>query len=97
MARFNFPTVVVTGIGVVTPIGNSKDAFWQAMMQGTSGAAPITRFDASSYDTHFACEVKDFDVQQFVSRKEAQRMDPFTHYAIASAAMALDDAGVEVD
>lgn len=97
MARFNFPTIVVTGIGVVTPIGNSKDAFWQAMMQGTSGAAPITRFDASSYDTHFACEVKDFDVQQFVSRKEAQRMDPFTHYAIASAAMALDDAGVEVE
>jgi 3-oxoacyl-[acyl-carrier-protein] synthase II len=94
MPRFPFPTVVVTGIGVVTPIGNDKDAFWRAMTLGKSGAAPITRFDASAYDTRFACEVKDFDAQHFVSRKEAQRMDPFTHYAVASAAMALEDANI---
>jgi 3-oxoacyl-[acyl-carrier-protein] synthase II len=94
MPRFPFPTVVVTGIGVVTPIGNNKDAFWHAMTLGKSGAAPITRFDASAYDTRFACEVKDFDAQHFVSRKEAQRMDPFTHYAVASAAMALEDANI---
>ncbi len=97
MSRYPFPTIVVTGIGVVTPIGNSKEEFWQAMMLGKSGSAPITRFDASAYDTHFACEVKNFDVQKFVSRKEAQRMDPFTHYAIASAEMALLDAGLDAE
>ncbi|MCS6808860.1 MAG: beta-ketoacyl-ACP synthase II [Bacteroidota bacterium] len=97
MSRYSFPTIVVTGIGVVSPIGNSKDEFWQAMMLGKSGAGPITRFDATCYDTHFACEVKNFDVQQFVSRKEAQRMDPFTHYAIAAAEMALLDAGLDIN
>lgn len=97
MPRYPFPSIVVTGIGVVTPIGNSKNDFWQAMMRGESGAAPITRFDAHEYDTHFACEVKNFDVQQFISRKEAQRMDPFTHYAVASAEMALLDAGLDAD
>lgn len=97
MARYSYPKVVVTGIGAVTPIGNSKDEFWAAMMAGKSGAAAITRFDTEDYDTRFACEVKGFDVLQFLSRKEAQRMDPFTHYALASAVMAINDADIQVD
>lgn len=97
MPRYNFPKVVITGIGVVTPIGNSKEEFWQAMMSGKSGSAPIASFDASQYDTRFACEIKNFDPQQFISRKEVNRMDPFTQYAMASAAMALDDAGMNTD
>jgi 3-oxoacyl-[acyl-carrier-protein] synthase II len=74
--------VVVTGLGAVTPIGNTVAEFWQAMMEGRSGAAPITRFDASEFDTRFACEVKGYDPLLHMSRKEIQRMDLFAQFAM---------------
>ena len=87
--------VVVTGLGALTPIGNSVPAFWDAMMAGQSGAAPITHFDASDYPTTFACEVKDFDPEDYLDRKEARRLDPFAQYAIVAADEALADAGLD--
>ena len=86
--------VVVTGLGALTPIGNTAPAFWEAMMAGQSGAAPITHFDASGFPTHFACEVKGFDAADFLDRKDARRLDPFCHYAIVAADEALADAGL---
>ena len=87
--------VVVTGLGALTPIGLTVADFWDAMMAGRSGAAPITHFDASTYATQFACELKDFDAGDFLDRKEARRMDPFCHFAIAAADEALADAGLD--
>ncbi|MEM0962643.1 MAG: beta-ketoacyl-ACP synthase II [Bacteroidota bacterium] len=87
--------VVVTGLGALTPLGHTVPAFWDAMMAGTSGAAPITHFDASGYPTQFACEVKDFDPSDHLDRKEARRLDPFAQYAIVAADEALADAGIE--
>ena len=87
--------VVVTGLGALTPIGNTVPAFWDAMMAGQSGAAPITHFDASEYATRFACEVKGFDATTVVDRKDARRMDPFCHFAIAAADEALANAGID--
>lgn len=89
--------VVVTGMGALTPIGNTPDEFWDAMMRGESGAAEITYFDASDFPTHFACELKDFDAGDFLDRKEARRMDPFCQYAMVVAGQALEDAGVKPD
>lgn len=89
--------VVVTGLGALTPIGNSVPAYWEAMMAGRSGAAPITHFDASDYPTTFACEVKDFDAGDYLDRKEARRLDPFAQYAIVAADEALKDAGLDTD
>jgi len=86
--------VVVTGIGALTPLGNSVPAFWQNLVDGRSGAAPITRFDASRFKTQFACEIKDFHVENFIDRKEARRMDTFTHYALVSVEEALQDSGL---
>lgn len=91
------PRIVVTGIGAVTPIGNTVDAFWNSMMQGVSGAAYITRFDASDFDTRFASEVKDYDPLLHLNRKEVQRMDLFTQFAMSAAVMAMDDSGMNVD
>ena len=73
--------VVVTGIGALTPIGNNARAYWDALKNGVSGAGPITHFDAEKHKTKFACEVKDFNVNDFLDRKEARKMDPFTQYA----------------
>ncbi|MGB3544676.1 beta-ketoacyl-ACP synthase II [Rubrivirga sp.] len=87
--------VVVTGLGALTPIGETVPEFWDAMMAGESGAGPITKFDASEYPTHFAAEVKDFDAATVVDKKDARRMDPFAHYAIAAADEALQDAGID--
>ncbi len=84
--------IVVTGMGVVTPIGLSVDDFWKAMMRGESGAAPITRFDASSFKTRFACELKGFDPLNYMERKQAARLDPFCQYALAVAQQAFKDA-----
>ncbi|MBD2257062.1 beta-ketoacyl-ACP synthase II [Pseudanabaena sp. FACHB-2040] len=84
--------VVVTGMGVVTPIGLSVDAFWKAMMRGESGAAPLTRFDASSFKTRFACELKGFDPLSYMDRKQAARLDLFCQYALASTQQAVEDA-----
>jgi 3-oxoacyl-[acyl-carrier-protein] synthase II len=97
MARYDVPIIVVTGMGVVTPLGNSLSATWQAMLDGVSGAAPISRFDTEKFNVTFACEVKNFDPAQFLHRKEIQRMDMFTHYAMAAATMAIDDAGINFE
>ncbi|MCX8055075.1 MAG: beta-ketoacyl-ACP synthase II [Ignavibacteria bacterium] len=97
MPKYNFPRVVITGMGAVTPIGNNLAEYKQGLLEGRSGAAPITRFDASNFDTKFACEVKNFDPLQYINRKEVQRMDMFTHFAIAAAAMAIEDANLDVE
>ena len=86
--------VVVTGMGALTPVGNTLDAYWQGLLAGTSGAGPITRFDATKFKTRFACEVKDFDILTFMDRKEARKMDPFAHYAVVAADEAILDAGL---
>lgn len=88
--------VVVTGLGVVSPIGNTVEEFWNNLIAGKSGAAPITYFDTTHFDTKFACEVKGFDVLNFMDRKLAQRVDPFTQFAIASADMAFKDSALDM-
>lgn len=87
--------VVVTGLGALTPIGNDVDSYWQALLAGKSGAARITRFDPEKFKTQFACEVKDFDVKEYIDRKEARRMDRFTQYALVTAEQAVTDSGLE--
>lgn len=89
-----FKRVVVTGLGALTPLGNSAQDHWNALISGKSGAGPITRFDASKFRTRFACEVKDFDPGKYLDRKEARKMDPFVHYAIATTDEAVADAGL---
>ena len=89
--------VVVTGIGALTPIGNTRDAYWNALVAGTSGAAPITYFDASKFKTQFACEVKGFDPLAHFDRKEMRKMDRFTQYAMVAADEAVQDAGLNLD
>ncbi len=88
--------VVVTGLGAVTPVGNSVEEFWGALSQGRSGIGPITRFDTSGYPTRIAGEVKNFDPLKWVDKKEARRLDPYLLYALACAAMAVEDAGLDV-
>ncbi|CAA9250785.1 MAG: 3-oxoacyl-[acyl-carrier-protein] synthase, KASII [uncultured Cytophagales bacterium] len=88
--------VVVTGIGALTPIGNTAQAFWQSLATGVSGAAPITKFNAEKFRTKFACEVKNFDVNQHIDRKEARKMDPFTQYALVVSEEALKDSGLDL-
>jgi len=85
--------VVVTGMGAVTPVGNDVATMWRSLVEGRSGAAPITHFDASTFDVRFACEVKGFDPLDYMDRKEAKRADQFTHYAVAAAKQAMDNAG----
>ncbi len=89
--------VVVTGIGALTPIGNNVQDYWTALSNGVSGAAPITRFDSSKFKTQFACEIKNFDVNNFIDRKEARRMDSYTQYAMVTADEALVDAGLDLE
>jgi len=86
--------VVVTGMGAITPIGNTVEEYWNALVAGTSGAGLITHFDTNGYKVKFACEVKNFDPLDFLDRKEARKMDPFTHYAMKSADEALNDSGL---
>ena len=87
--------VVVTGLGALTPLGNSVSEYWNALLKGVSGAAPITHFDASKFKTQFACEVKGFDVSNYLDRKEARKLDPFSHYAIAASDEAVKDSGIK--
>ncbi|MEE1215677.1 MAG: beta-ketoacyl synthase N-terminal-like domain-containing protein, partial [Bacteroidaceae bacterium] len=89
--------VVVTGMGAVTPIGNTAEETWQNMLAGVSGAAPITRFNAEKFKTQFACEVKGFDVTKYIDRKEARKMDPYCHYALAAAQMAVEDSAMDIE
>ncbi|GIV58733.1 MAG: 3-oxoacyl-[acyl-carrier-protein] synthase 2 [Rhodothermaceae bacterium] len=89
--------VVVTGMGALTPIGLNVEAFWEAMMRGESGAAPITYFDPEPFATKFACELKGFDPTEYMDRKEARRLDPFSQYAIVAADQAIADAGLDAE
>ncbi|MBX9927470.1 MAG: beta-ketoacyl-ACP synthase II [Gemmatimonadaceae bacterium] len=86
--------VVITGLGAVTPIGNDVGSAWEALLAGTSGGAPITHFDATNFKVKFACELKGFDVTQYMDRKEAKRSDLYTQYAMAASVQAMADAGL---
>ena len=77
--------VVVTGMGALTPLGNSVEDYWNGLINGVPGAAPITLFDASKFRTRFACEVKNFNPDEFIDRKEVRRIDRFTQFALVSA------------
>jgi 3-oxoacyl-[acyl-carrier-protein] synthase II len=89
--------VVVTGLGALTPIGNNIDQYWTALINGVSGAAPITHFDATKFKTRFACEVKNFTVTDFMNRKDARKMDKFTQYAMVASDEAIADSGLDLD
>ncbi len=89
--------VVVTGIGALTAIGNNADEYWNGLVNGVSGAAPITRFDASQFKTQFACELKNFDISEFIDRKDQRKMDPFTQYAMVASDEAIKDAGLSIE
>jgi 3-oxoacyl-[acyl-carrier-protein] synthase II len=86
--------VVVTGIGALTPIGNNAKEFWDGLLKGTSGAAPITHFDTSKFKTQFACEIKNLQVEDFIDRKEMRRMDRCTHLGLIAADEAIQDSGI---
>ncbi|MFN4146921.1 MAG: beta-ketoacyl-[acyl-carrier-protein] synthase family protein, partial [Runella sp.] len=88
--------VVVTGMGALTPIGNTLLEYKQSLFEGVSGAAPITRFDASKFKTRFACEVKGLEVAQYIPRQEARKMDLFTQYAVIVGEQAIQDAGLDL-
>jgi len=88
--------VVVTGLGAITPLGNTTDEFWEALRHGKSGIGPITKFDSTAYPTRIAGEVRGFDPLRFVDKKEARRLDPFVQYAIAASVMAVEDAGLDL-
>lgn len=88
--------VVITGIGAVTPLGNTIEETWANIKAGKSGVGPLTRVDAEIFPAKVAAEVKDFDIEQFIDRKEARRMDRFTHYAVAGSMMAVKDANLEI-
>ena len=87
--------VVVTGLGAITPLGNNVSDYWNGLINGVSGAAPITRFDASKFKTQFACEVKGFNPEDYLDRKEARKLDPFSQYGLVSAIQAVKDAGLD--
>ncbi|MEZ4698232.1 MAG: beta-ketoacyl-ACP synthase II [Rhodothermales bacterium] len=89
--------VVVTGLGALTPLGNDVETFWTNLLDGVSGAATITRFDASKFRTQFACEVKHFDPADHLDRNELRRSDPFTQYALVAVDQAIRDSGFEID
>ena len=89
--------VVVTGVGAVTPIGNSVDEFWKNVVNGVSGAAPITNFDASLFKTRFACEVKNFDPADYFDRKEARKLDKYAQFAVAAAKEAVINSGIDLE
>ncbi len=89
--------VVVTGLGALTPIGNNIEEYWASLVNGVSGAAPITHFDATKFKTRFACEVKNFTVTDFMNRKDARKMDKFTQYAMVASDEAIADSGLDLE
>ncbi|CAM2844577.1 beta-ketoacyl-ACP synthase II [Flavobacterium frigoris] len=89
--------VVVTGLGALTPIGNNVKEYWNALINGVSGAAPITYFDPTKFRTHFACELKNFNAEDFLDRKEARKMDRYAQYAMVASEEAVTDAGFDFD
>ena len=86
--------VVVTGLGALTPIGNTLNEYWEALLSGKSGAAPIKQFDAALFKTQFACEVKNFNIEDFMDKKEARKLDQFSQFAMVSASEAMADSGL---
>ncbi len=97
MSKYNFPRVVVTGMGTVNAVGNSTDEFWNGMMEGRSGSDLITRFDVTDYKTKFACEVKNYDPSLHMHPKESRKMDLFTQLAVSASAMAIEDSGIDFE
>jgi 3-oxoacyl-[acyl-carrier-protein] synthase II len=93
----NLKRVVVTGLGALTPIGNTIDDYWNGLVNGKSGAAPITHFDTEKFKTHFACEVKNFNATDFLDRKEARKMDKFTQYAMVASDEAIVDSELDLE
>ena len=89
--------VVVTGLGAITPIGKNVSDYWNGLLQGKNGAAPITHFDTSKHKTKFACEIKDYDAREYFDRKEVRKMDAYAQYGIIAANEAVKDAGIDVD
>ncbi|AOW21336.1 beta-ketoacyl-ACP synthase II [Urechidicola croceus] len=89
--------VVVTGLGALTPIGNNLEEYWNGLINGVSGAAPITHFDASNFKTRFACELKNFTATDFIDRKEARKMDKFTQYAMVAVDEAIDNSNIDLE
>lgn len=89
--------VVITGLGALTPIGNTLDEYWNSLINGVSGAAPIQSFDASKFKTQFACELKNFNVEDHLDRKEARKLDQFSQYAMVSATEAMADSGIDLE
>ena len=89
--------VVVTGLGALTPLGNSVEEYWNGLINGVSGAAAITKFDAAKFKTRFACEVKGYDVNNFFERKEGRKLDTFSQYAVVAAEQAIKDAGFNLE
>ena len=96
MTRPNRRRVVVTGLGCISPVGNTVAASWDALIAGKSGIATITKFDASAFSTHFAGEVKGFNIEEYIPGKEARHMDTFIHYGMAAGMQAMQDSGLEV-
>lgn len=89
--------VVVTGMGAITPIGNTLNEYWNGLLNGVSGAGAITKFDSSKFKTQFACEVKGFEVTNFIDKKESRRMDLFTQYAVVASDEAVKDSGLDLE
>ncbi len=89
--------VVVTGLGALTPIGNTVPEYWNSLINGVSGAAPITTFDTTKFKTKFACEIKNFNPEDFMDKKEARKLDPFVHFALASTDEAVKDGGLDFE
>jgi 3-oxoacyl-[acyl-carrier-protein] synthase II len=89
--------VVITGIGTINPLGNSVEEYWKNLVNGVSGAGPITHFDATEHKTHFACELKNFDATQYMEKKEIRKYDLYTQYAFASTDQAIKDSGLNLD
>ena len=89
--------IVVTGLGMITPVGHDVEQTWSAILEGRSGIAPIRRFDASAFSSRIGAEVRDFDLRPYLSSKEARRSDDFVHFGIAAAVQAIEDSGLEID
>jgi 3-oxoacyl-[acyl-carrier-protein] synthase II len=89
--------VVVTGLGALTPLGNSVQEYWNGLINGVSGAGMITKFDASKFKTRFACEVKDYDANNYFDRKEGRKLDVFSQYALVVCEQAIKDSGIDLE
>ena len=95
--RMQLKRVVITGLGAITPLGNSVEEYWKNLVNGVSGAAPITRFNAEKFKTRFACEVKGFNPEEYFDKKEARKIDAYSHYGIAASVQAVKDSGIDAE